>query len=108
MEKKYNKIYQTLLLIIIITMIWCWLYNKTGIESFKIPINYSGDSLFGMAVAKAYSEQLFTPFEFKIISRLFSGKNPPDEIIDIDKFKALKIRMSIKLKKINIKKVKEV
>ena len=45
--------------------------------------------------------------EFKIISILLDGINPPDEIIDIARFKESNVLIENKFKDININTVKE-
>ena len=58
------------MLITTIVLLWCWIYNRISLESWKTPLNYGGDSVFGFAAAKAYAEGDLFPCLFKFVKRL--------------------------------------
>ena len=58
---------QILYLIIIISAIWMIVYNKTSIQKWQLPVDYTGDSLLVLGILKAYSSEGLGPIAQKFI-----------------------------------------
>jgi phosphoglycerol transferase len=57
-------------LAVAIFLLWSLAYNRTTIESWKIPIHYEGDGIFVAAITKAYADGDMALFGPKRIERL--------------------------------------
>lgn len=69
--KPYMSRYIAILaLVVTIIIIWCWVYNRTNVEAWKIPLAYGGDAWFGLAWAKAFSDGEVFPFLMKFVGHL--------------------------------------
>lgn len=71
MNRKYiTQIIHIVLLIISISIIFLWVHKRISIDSFRIPIAYSGDALFDYGNAKAYMDGDIYPIFQKFVAHL--------------------------------------
>jgi phosphoglycerol transferase len=65
-----NLITPYLLITLIITTVWCFIYNRMELSSWTTPIVYGGDLWLGASLAKAFADGNASLFLFNYISEL--------------------------------------
>lgn len=65
-----NKILNVFLLTISTIFLWSFAYGKTSKLAWLTPVTYSGDSIFVLAISKAYMDSEITQFSSKLVSKL--------------------------------------
>jgi phosphoglycerol transferase len=68
--KRQEKLLSGIALSLSITLIWVWVYNRTSLVACQTPLVYEGDSLFGMALAKAFMDGDIFPVWYKWVGHL--------------------------------------
>ena len=48
------KVVQAVLISSIVIVLWCWVYGRTSLFAWKVPVSYGSDSLLILAFAKAF------------------------------------------------------
>src|SRR4051812_20642668 len=68
-----REIIRAILVALVVTLIWCWVFHRFTAADWKVPNDYTGDSLFTLAWTKAASDGEFLP----IISKTNRYLNAP-------------------------------
>jgi len=71
-ESRPRQVAWALLLLSTTIGVWCWVYGRTSLDAWKIPICYQGDCLFYLAYAKAFADGEILPLLPKYVEQLNS------------------------------------
>lgn len=61
---------RVLALIVTVTLVWCWNYDRLELKNWQVPLDYYEDSPMVMSWIRAAQEGDFVPFLYKDIKRL--------------------------------------
>jgi hypothetical protein len=70
--RRPSQVAWALLLLATTIGVWCWVYGRTSLGTWRIPICYQGDCLFYLAYAKAFADGEILPLLPKYVERLNS------------------------------------
>lgn len=67
---RHERLFSGIILCLIIFLIWSWVYNRTSLPAWQIPLGYGGDTLANLGVAKAFMDGDIFPILPKWVAHL--------------------------------------
>ncbi|MBI5591178.1 MAG: hypothetical protein HY881_11920 [Deltaproteobacteria bacterium] len=68
--RQHEKLVSGIVLSLSIILLWLWVYNRTSLVAWQTPLGYGGDSISGMACAKAFMDGDIFPVWYKWVGHL--------------------------------------